>query len=597
MASTFLGTVGAVSGSAISVRLAESVASGIMIIGGRSYRVGQVGSFVRIPQGYHDLYGIISETGATANPTSEAEHDNYGERWMTAHLVGEIVEVAFERGISQYPNIKDEVHLVTESDLSRIYSSTSSGDVTIGRLANSESIPVRLDVEKLVTRHSAVLGSTGSGKSTSVASLLRSLCAPDGSGFNSARILLIDIHGEYASALSDIAQVFRALPAEGEQPLEIPYWVLPPSEIVRFLMGKVDDRQMTGIMDRIFAEKEASARSQALLGVDLNSMTADTPIPFSIHKLWLDLLDPEVKTWNDQARTTPAVVEAGDALNLKPPTYTAAGAGGAAPFLNNKGVLGIRRQLDKMRSRLLDRRYSFLFSPGDWTPDANGRPEKDLPDLLEHWIGHAKPITVLDLSGVPSTILVEMVGGILNIIYEALFWGRERSEGGRQRPQLVVLEEAHRYLGKNSENPARTIVQRIVKEGRKFGVGAMVVSQRPSEVDDTVLSQCGTFVSLRLTNSVDRNQVQAALPDSLAGIANSLPVLRTGEAIITGEAALLPVRCRLRLPGEGHRPNSQDPDVATRWRTERGVEDYASLAAAWRSQNPFWEPPETEDKE
>ena len=193
------GHVGAVSGSAISIRQFEGVASGISIIGGRSYRVGQVGSFVRIPQGYHDLYGIIAEVGATATPEALQNLSSRGERWMTVQLVGEIVETAFERGISQYPAMNDEVHLVTEEDLAKIYGTAERGQVVIGRLAGAESIPVRIDLDRLVTRHSAVLGSTGAGKSTTIASLLRAIAYSAGGkpAFPNTRILLFDIHGEY----------------------------------------------------------------------------------------------------------------------------------------------------------------------------------------------------------------------------------------------------------------------------------------------------------------------------------------------------------------------------------------------------------------
>ena len=194
---TVLGHVGAVTGAPISVRQFEGVASGISIIGGRSYRIGQVGSFVRIPQGYHNLYGIISEVGATATPEALKDDQRQSDRWMTVQLVGEIVEVTFERGISQYPSINDEVHLVTEEDLAKIYGTAERGQIVIGRLAGAESIPARIDLDRLVTRHSAVLGSTGSGKSTTIASLLRSIAGEggDGAGFPSARILLLDIHG------------------------------------------------------------------------------------------------------------------------------------------------------------------------------------------------------------------------------------------------------------------------------------------------------------------------------------------------------------------------------------------------------------------
>lgn len=278
----------------------------------------------------------------------------------------------------------------------------------------------------------------------------------------------------------------------------------------------------------------------------------------------------------------------GDAETLTAPSYPLPGIGGASPFANKTGVLSIRRQLDQLRSRLLDRQYDFMLHPGPWEPDLAGVPPSDLPQLLDSWLGHDRPITVLDLSGVPSSVLMRLIGGILNIIYQALFWSRERPEGGRERPLLIVMEEAHRYLGRDDASPARDAVQRIVKEGRKFGIGAMIVSQRPSEIDDTILSQCGTFFSLRLSNATDRNKVQAALPNSLSGIVDSLAVLRTGEAVITGEAAKLPVRCRISLPEEGKRPPSEDPLVARSWCRDRTPEDYTAMAATWRSQNPRW---------
>lgn len=589
---TLLGHVGAVTGAAISVRQSPGVASGIAIIGGRSYRIGQVGSFVRVPQGYHDLYGIVAEVGANATPEALRQLRDHGERWMTIQLVGEIVGASFERGISQYPNVNDEVHLVTEEDLAVIYGTADSGQVVIGRLANAEGISVRVDLDKLITRHCAVLGSTGSGKSTTVASLLRSVALggtnETGKEFPSARILLLDIHGEYGRALRSVSRVFRVNPSEGEQPLHIPFWALAPDELLTFLMGRLDDKPLTQILDRILDYKTKRVEAAPLAGLDLNSMTADSPVPFSLKKLWSELLEPEIKTWADQPRTIPALAEAGDAETLKAPRYKPHGAGSTAPFINQIGVLGIRRPLDQMRSRLLDRQYDFLLHPGEWEPNLAGVAAKDLPDLLKTWLGHDKPITILDLSGIPSVVVARLIGAILKIIFEGLFWGREKSEGGIARPVLVVMEEAHRYLSKESDGPARTMVQRVVKEGRKFGIGAMIVSQRPSEVDETILSQCGTFIALRLSNSADRSKVQASLSDNLAGVIDSLPVLRTGEAIITGEAARLPIRCRIALPDEQHRPNSEDPPVAKHWQNPRKAENYDRVAASWRAQNPLW---------
>jgi uncharacterized protein len=593
IAPTLLGHVGAVTGASVSVRQFEGVTSGISIIGGRSYRIGQVGSFVRIPQGYHNLYGIVSEAGASATPEAQKDASARGERWMTVQLVGEIVEASFERGISQYPAINDEVHLVTEDDLAKIYGVTDGGQVVIGRLAGAESIPVRIDLDRLVTRHSAVLGSTGSGKSTTVTSLLRSIAGHESAApaFPSARILLLDIHGEYAAALKNIATVFKINPTDGERPLFVPYWAIDTSELISFLMGRLDDKAFTAILDRIHAAKLALTTLKTFAGVDQNSLTADSPLPFSLKQLWFELIDPEVKTWADQARLVPALDKPGDAEKLAAPKYKPAGAGSSPPFINGVGVLSIRRQLEQMRSRLFDRQYEFMLHPGDWEPNLQGEAPKDLADLLKEWLGHEKAITILDLSGVPSSVLLRLIGGILNIIYEALFWARELPEGGRKRPELVVMEEAHRYVGKETDNLARSMVQRIVKEGRKFGIGAMIVSQRPSEIDETILSQCGTFIALRLSNATDRAKVQSLLPDSLSGLMDSLPVLRTGEAIIAGEAAKLPIRCRVTLPPDKERPSSEDPLVSLVWGQARREEDYARVSAAWRAQNPRWKPP------
>jgi hypothetical protein len=591
---TLLGHIGAVSGSTVSIQQIEGTFSGISIIGGRSYRIGQVGSFVRIPQGYHNLYGIICDVGANATPEAVKNLGDRGHRWMTVQLVGEIIDVSFERGISQYPTINDEVHLVTEDDLAKIYGSSDAGQILIGRLSGAESIPVRVDLDKLVTRHSAVLGSTGSGKSTMVTSLLRSIAgrSQGATPLPNARILLVDIHGEYASALKGIAEIFRVNPIEGERQLYVPFWATETAELLNFIMGKLEDKAFTAILDKILAAKLHLTKSEKFGGIDENALTSDSPLPFSLKQLWFDLIDPELKTWDDKDRTVRAIISEGNAAVLLAPKYKQATTTNSAPYINGFNVLSIRRQLDHMRSHLLDKQYDFMLHPGKWEPDLTGKTEKDLGDLLDEWLGHDRPITILDLSGVPSAVLVRLIGSILNIIYEAIFWGRELPEGGRQRPELIVMEEAHRYLGKETNNLARTMVQRIVKEGRKFGIGAMIVSQRPTEIDETILSQCGTFIALRLSNSADRAKVQAALPDSLSGLMDSLPILRTGEAIIAGEAAKLPIRCRITLPPADARPSSEDPLVAQAWAKKWAKGDYDRVAAAWRAQNPRWKPEE-----
>ena len=584
---TYLGTIAAVSGAALNVHLAESIASGLSIINGQTYKVGQVGSFVRVPQGYQDLFGVVSEVGANAVPEKMGTVNDTG-RWMKVELVGEVTSGVFERGVSQYPNIGDSVHLAVEEHLRKLYDIRGQGHIVIGTLASAESITAKVALNELVTRHSAVLGSTGSGKSTTIASLLRAITAPSpgSEDYPNARILLLDIHGEYAEPLFDVAQVFSVEPQYGEERLFIPYWALDSEDLLNFLTGRLEGNGETAFTDKIFQLKLAAHEAQNFPGVDSGSITVDTPLPFSLKRLWYDLIDFEITTFEGPNRDQPTLQQKGNPETLTPPMYKPHAMGSVGPFINPRAI-GIQRPLNLLRSRLLDRRYNFLLRPGPWEPDLDGLPEKDLDTLLAGWLGGEKPITILDLSGVPSSVLERLVGSILKIVYEALFWSREKTEGGIQRPLLVVMEEAHRYLSDRLEGTASEVVQRIVKEGRKYGVGAMVVSQRPSEVNETVLSQCGTFFALRLSNPSDRSRVQGTLPDGLVGLLDVLPILRTGEAIVTGEAAKLPMRCRVTLPAREHRPRSEDPPVSDNWSRARRNEGYERVVASWRAQSPL----------
>lgn len=581
---TYLGRVSAVSGSSITVKLAESLSSGLAMIDGHTYRVGQVGSFVRIPLGYQDLYGVVAEIGANAAPLPAVPLDTDTGRWMRIELAGEAIGERFERGLSQHPNVDDAVHIVTQRDLRRIYGGAEEDQVEIGTLSSAENIVVRLSLDALVTRHSAIVGSTGAGKSTTVASLLRSVVgSAEAVASSGARILLLDVHGEYSAALGDLAKTFSATPQPDEEPLFVPYWALEASELLDFVAGGLSDNHLIAFTDKIQELKEARLNAGGFAGLDPQSLTIDSPVPYSLKQMWHDLIDFETMTFTGQLRDQPALEVAGDPATLTAPRYTPHAMGAAGPFLN-QAAKGIRRQLNLLRSRLLDRRFDFLLHPGPWEPDLAGHTQQDLDTLLAGWLGHDRPITILDLSGVPSTVLVRLIGSILRIVYEALYWGREKTEGGVLRPLLVVMEEAHRYVSPDSGNVAADVIKRIAKEGRKYGVGAMLVSQRPSEIDETVLSQCGTLIALRLSNPADRARVKGALPDNLSGLMDLLPVLRTGETIISGEAARLPVRCRVSLPPADRLPKSSDPEVSAAWRSRRVAEGYERIVASWRAQ-------------
>lgn len=583
---TYLGKVISVSGSTVNIELTPRVRSGLLMIEGKAHRIGQVGSFVRIPQGYNNLFGLISETSDTStNP--ELHNLSAERRVIKVELIGESVGSDFERGISQYPAIYDEAHLVTESDLKTIYGHKELGQVVIGKLSTSESIDVSIDLDKLVNRHSAILGSTGAGKSTSVASLLRSIVKkPDGMlQAPSARIILFDLHGEYSSALDDISEVFSVMPSEGEKPLIIPYWCVAPERLIEFLCGK-NEAIKNKFIDLIIAEKQIFVEKNPELDIKEEKVTQYTPLPFDLKKIWWQLSFEDKVTWKEKEQQTPEYEDGGegDYSKLIPPTFKPPGNGPNPPFKGGNNIFS--KPLELMRTRLLDSQYDFFLSPAEWRISEDFTLNKDIADLLSQWLGSNKPITIVDLSLLPSDRLDLLLGSLLDILFESALWGRNHAEGMKTYPLLLVMEEAHRYLSNDTNGLAKKMVRRIAKEGRKFGVGSMLVSQRPSEIDETILSQCGTLFSLRISNSTDRSRVKAAMSDGLSGIVDSLPILRTGEAIVTGEAARLPMRFKFKLPNESQYPNSSDPNVSENWAKKSEILSFDKLIHSWRTQNP-----------
>ncbi len=585
---TFLGTVASVIGAKVVVEVSADLPSTSPIVNGRIYRLGQIGSFVRIPMGFLNVYGIVAMVGAVdSGVVYLGAQATRAHRTLEIQLVGEAVGGGtFHRGVSQYPTLDDEVHVVTAEDLARIYGSVGlATPITIGSHSASENLPATVDLDRLVSRHAAVVGSTGSGKSNSVAALLQALTA---GSFPSANVVVIDPHGEYGRAFEGKSRVLRI--GDQSHPLYLPYWALSFDELAWFLVDRrsaTETHQDTRLREMIYETRKANVaglqNSDGGVPLSPDEITVDSPVPFDLKQLWYDLDRLERLTWRDQQRTTPALEMEGSAATLTPAKFAAPGAGSAPPFKNNP-VPPMAQYANKILTRLKDRRFAFMLSPGDYDGVT-----KDLGDLLNDWVGHDSGITVLDLAGVPSEITDLVVGLLTRLLFETMFWGRDIPGIGRQRPLFLVFEEAHGYLprgegGQYVQGYARKAVQRVLREGRKYGVGALVVSQRPSELDETILSQCGTFFALRLTNSQDQSRVASMVPDEITGLTNLLPALRTGEAIVLGEAMPLPSRVRITLVSP--RPDSRDADVADRWQEGRlATTDFASAIANWRRQS------------
>jgi len=588
---TYLGTIIRVDSSTVEVEISDQIPSSAPIINGRVYKIGQIGTFVKMPIGNISIFGIVSSVSNTPSKTDENSIKQIiGSRFLTVQLIGEkIGDRDFEKGIGTYPTINDEVHLVVEKDLFEIYGQKDDNSVEIGKHSSSENLAVYVDIHKLILRHCAVLGSTGSGKSNTTVSILKAVL----NDYDGSRIILVDPHGEYASAFPD-AKVFKI--NDQNNPLYIPFWLMNFDELAYFLVGakplddaKPDYRKFRELITELKKENHDKLKSG---DVEKNFITADSPIPFNVRKVWHEMnwwlnatFSESVKDKQNKATVQIAKdgddnPKNGDFDNLVPAEFTPYPMGAGAPYKSKHQDFYSYEK--KLLSRIKDSRFDFLFHPGDYK-DENS--PKDLHNILNEWIGNNEKLTILDLSGVPFEVLDITIGLITRFVYDSMFWGRFEEYTGKNRPLLLAYEEAHTYLNKNDNNSySKKAVERIFKEGRKFGVGAMVISQRPSEISETILAQVGTLMALRLTNSSDQGIVKSSAPDNLNSLIDLLPSLRIGEAVIVGESIKIPSRVRVKL--NNPRPTSEDPELVKSWKKEfvTNDENYKTVVTKIREQ-------------
>jgi len=572
---TCIGRVRHVLGSNVTVALDEELAGVEPIYRGKLQSVGQIGSIVRFPQGLVDLIGAVTLVGiAELSPAlPPVENVQVGERWLKVQLLGEVDSLdKFQRGVGSYPGLDDPVHFATPADLGRVFPAEEPGLLKFGSLSSAPAIPVCLDAAKLVLRHTAVVGSTGAGKTSAVAELLQSLVA---GGWPGANVVVIDPHGEYARAIGEKGSVRSVL--NPKKQLRVPYWALGAEDILKIFTGVSIGKTTLKRWSEFVAEARVKFVEEATwLDLDPIAVTADTPVPFDIREVWHQL-DFENRETRDEKGdpSTVRVQEKGDPKKLKPtrfvPYKPAGGKPSQGPDYENHG-----RVPELLRLALENPDFAFLQQP-----EADPKGEDPLRLAMVEWLGEKSAISVLDFSGVPTGVADLAIGVVLELLFELALRSEEKGPGiGRPRPVLFVLEEAHRYLSdKDANEVTARAASRIAREGRKYGVGLLMVTQRPSELPETALAQCGTLIALRLTNGKDQGQIRSALPDNVTGLADILPSLRTGEAVVSGEAIVLPVRTTIDEPDPY--PKAEDPEL-TSWRKDTGIPDLTPALAKWR---------------
>jgi len=521
---------------------------------GQQLPIGQIGSYVVVRQLGMRIVAMVmraytEERGLHVSPDGELRGNAYhavNRCLINLIPLGQLdAQENFQRGVIDFPVPGAEVHYILPSEVDILFKKYRHLGFEPGYLPTMTKKGVCLDPSNLFGRHLAILGQSGSGKSWGVTSLIQRAVQT----MPNAHIILLDLHGEYVWR-DDDGKMHSAFLEEqmnyfDARDLEIPYWLLTYSELIDLLIDENDPKSSTQkafLREVLLALRKKS--NKALEGVQIS---IDSPVSFSMIELY-----QQFKRANEQT----------------------------SDFGKSRGPLygQFDEFLVKLQSRFNDVRYDFLFKP-------KRRKESDsLADLLRDFVGLGEKrcqVTVIDFSSVPFDVRPLVSAQIGRLAFEFNYWNPRSQEF----PILLVCEEAHNYIPRevgSQYDGARRSMERIAKEGRKYGVGLAVVSQRPAEVSETVLAQCGNYICFRVTNPDDQAYIRKLVPDAEGDLVNILSALGRGEVLALGEAIPIPTRLRMHRPDP--EPNSHNVDYYTQWKNTEIDLDVEAIVNRWRRQ-------------
>jgi len=517
----------------------EGLSAGKMI-GMDKVRIGQVGSYLMVKQDDTSILTMVESMW------TEASSDNADLYKIRLTPLGEFDSSGnFDRGIKHFPTVGAELHVVSNWNLERIFSDFSEVYYKVGKLSSFDSIDVYLDASNFFGRHAAILGQTGAGKSWTVTSLIQSALR----FMPNAHIIIMDLHGEYGDKKTD---TFASSPFPASKvrcmdalELEMPYWLLTYSDLAELFISPDDTHASVQLAFLRGALSELRIESNR--NSNLGHITVDSPVYFSLEELREKFIEANEET-DDFGRSK-------------------------GPLFGKFDQLLVR-----LHSMMNDSRYDFMLNPKIRTST------ESLVDLMRDFVGLGDPkanVTVLNLSAVPYDVAPTVTALIGRLAFEFNFWNPKCLEF----PIWLVCEEAQQYIPRGTDSrykEARRTMEHISKAGRKYGVGLCIVSQRPAEVSETVLAQCGTFLCLRISNPDDQEYLRDMVPDAARGTFASLTSLSRGEVVAMGAAVPMPVRFQMNLPNPP--PNSQDVDFGEKWSKGGEEIDVELLVSNWHRQ-------------
>ncbi len=600
-----IGHIVEVSGTTLRVELSGDVTELTRTFEGRVYPIGQIGSIVKVHFGRRLVFGFVTLLRMRSEELIEITKPiapDADQRLMEVELFAEGIwnaanqKLKFVRGVTTYPLPRQSVHLLTREETGQIYSAaegqqndgTYSPLIPFAHYVGADNAICHANVDKMLGMHCAVLGSTGSGKSGAVAALLHSMLEhkPEQGSVCHPRILVIDPHGEYGHAFKKRAIIYRAYDPLGNEdttgsPISLPYWLMSADEFRLLAIGKT--------------EKEATSQNniiyKALTHARMVAANLVDPAPSDYGADVTNDGDPD-------APRAKANVDADEIIQFdrdKPRPFSmdelmnhirfaqavnVSGGKTKAKSATDMSKEGFRSILDKLSVLKRDPRIQFMMQ--EWTPESPSLEHiiAQLVGQLQGEDGATQDIRIIDISGLPNEVAGPLAAMLARLLFQYKVY--QTTEERKRDPVVLVCEEAHRYVpdrGEAEYAAAQTAIRRIAREGRKYGIGLMLVSQRPADVESTVISQCGTWLVLRLTNAADQQHVSRFLPDGLSGMTKALPNLSQQEAIFVGEGAAMPARVRIRDLSDDQLPKSETAKFAKGWTLDRLTEkEIAAIA-------------------
>lgn len=601
-----IGYIVEVSGTTIRVELSGDVTELTRTYEGRVYPIGQIGSIVKVHFGRCLVFGFVTLLRMRSEELLEITNPippDADQRLMEVELFAEGMwnaadhKLHFVRGVTTYPLPRQSVHLLTREETSKIYSAAegqqNDGEynplVPFAHYVGADNAFCRANVDKMLGMHCAILGSTGSGKSGAVAALLHSMLdhTPEPDAVCHPRILIIDPHGEYGHAFKERAIVYRAYDPLGNEettgsPISLPFWLMSADEFRLLAIGKTEKEATS--QNNIIYKALTHARMVAADLVDSAPSDYGADVPN-------DGLDPDAPRAKDGVevdriiefdRDKPRPFSMDELMNhiRYSQAVNVSGSKTRSKSATDLSKGGFRSILDKLSVLRRDPRIRFMMR--EWTAESS-----PLEHIIAQLVGQIQgeggvdqDIRILDISGLPNEVAGPLAAMLARLLFQYKVY--QTTQERRRDPVVFVCEEAHRYVpdrGEAEYAAAQTAIRRIAREGRKYGIGLMLVSQRPADIESTVISQCGTWLVLRLTNAADQQHVSRFLPDGLSGMTKALPNLAQQEAIFVGEGAAMPSRIRIRDLEEDQLPKSETAKFAKGWTLDRLTESEIAAVA------------------